>query len=134
VVLVDGDAEEDVGGLHGLAVVGDDDELRVLFELGEDAGETAGVGFVEGGVDFVEDDEGAGVNAEDGRQEGDAGQRALTAGESGDGGQALAGRRGFYGDAVRTLGVLGELERGGAAFEQTRSRWRTGRQGRGSCL
>jgi len=59
--------------------VGDNDELRVLLQLGEYAGEAARIGLVEGGVDLVEHDEGAGVDAHNGGHEGDAGQGPLAA-------------------------------------------------------
>lgn len=89
-VVIHGDAKEDVGGFHGLAVVSDDDELRLGAEVFEDGSEAAGIGVVEGGVNFVEDDEGAGIDAQDGGQQSHAGQSALAAGEGLQAGKPFA--------------------------------------------
>src|SRR5688572_9941279 len=52
-----GDAVEDVGDGHGSLRVGDDNELRKIEEVDDDAVEALIVGFVQSGVDFVEDGE-----------------------------------------------------------------------------
>ncbi len=64
-----GDAVHDVGLFHGALLVGDDDELGVVAHLGDEAGEAAYVGFVERGVDLVEDAEGCGLELEGADQE-----------------------------------------------------------------
>src|SRR6516162_8413102 len=57
-------AVEDATGFHGLAIVGNDDELCLLTHVTDKAGEAADVGFVERGVDLVEDAEWARLVAE----------------------------------------------------------------------
>src|ERR1051326_4770353 len=54
------DAIERAGRLHGTLVVRDHDELRVVGEFLQDAGEPVDIGVVEGGIDFIEDTERAG--------------------------------------------------------------------------
>src|SRR6267378_7950559 len=44
---------------HGLAVVSDDDELRLAAHVADQSREAPDVGFIEGRVDFVQDAEGA---------------------------------------------------------------------------
>src|SRR5208337_3987076 len=104
--LLHGDAIEDAAGLHGLAVVGYDDELRLGAHVGDEPGETADVGFIEWGVDFVEDAEGAGLIAEDGDQQGQRGHCFFTAGKQQHVLQALAGGRGHDVNA-RVAGAIG---------------------------
>lgn len=79
-----GDAEDDVGFAHGAFVVGDNDELGVFAHFVDEAGEAAYVGFVEGGVDFVEDAEGAGLELEDADEEGEGGEGLFAAGKQED--------------------------------------------------
>ena len=67
--LLHGYAVKDAAGLHGFAVVGDDDELRLAAHFADETGEAADIGFVEWGIDFVEDAERAGLVAENGDQE-----------------------------------------------------------------
>src|SRR6516164_9354086 len=57
-------AVEDATGFHGLAIVGDDDELCLRTHVANKAGEAANVGFVERGIDFVQDAEWARLVAE----------------------------------------------------------------------
>ena len=57
------DAVERVGAGHRLFRMRDDDELREREKLAQHADEAADVRFVEGGVDFVEDAERAGLAA-----------------------------------------------------------------------
>ena len=52
----------------------DDDEPRAAEEVLEHVDEAADVGFVEGGVDFVEDAERAGAELKDGEEERDGGE------------------------------------------------------------
>src|SRR5690554_1731319 len=59
----------------------DDDELRVLCQIVENSAETGDVGFVEHGVDLVEDAEGRGGHLKQGENERGGRQRALAAGE-----------------------------------------------------
>ncbi len=49
-----GDTIEKRGLFHGLAVMGDRDELGVVRELLEHLGEPPRVGLVEGGLDLIE--------------------------------------------------------------------------------
>ena len=55
--LLHGHAVEQIGALHGAAVVGDHDELGVLGHGLDEIGEPLDVGVVERGVDLVEDAE-----------------------------------------------------------------------------
>src|SRR5689334_15662170 len=48
-----------IGNLHGLAIVGDDDELGVALHAAQHLDESADVRVIERGVDFVEQTEGA---------------------------------------------------------------------------
>jgi len=57
--------------------VGDDHELRLDAHFLDEVGEAADVGFVEGGVDFVEDAERAGRELEDGGEQGNGGEPFL---------------------------------------------------------
>ena len=85
-----GDAVHDIGAAHGAFVMGDDDELAFLDEFIEHFEEAADVGFVEGGVEFVEDTERTGFDHVDGEEEGDGGHGAFAAGEEGDAGGFFA--------------------------------------------
>src|SRR5262249_1387588 len=51
------DAVKDAAHFHGLAIVRDDDELRLTTHIADEAGKAADVGFVKRRVDFVEDAE-----------------------------------------------------------------------------
>ena len=58
-VAAHADAVEDVGGVHGPLLVGDDDELGALGEAADQAQEAVDVDVVERRLDLVEDVEGA---------------------------------------------------------------------------
>ena len=62
-VLLHGDAVEDVGGLHGAAAVGDDDELGLVAHPAQILRKADNVGVIQRGLDLVEDAEGAGLTA-----------------------------------------------------------------------
>ncbi len=93
-VAAHADPVEHVGGVHGAFLVGDDDELGAVGEAADQLQEAVDVGVVEGGLDLVEDVEGARPRQEDGEDEGDRDQRLLTAGEQ----RELAGRLAGRGD------------------------------------
>src|SRR5262249_32818182 len=95
-----GDAVQNVGGRHRLLGVSDDDELRVLLKLAQDIGIAANVGFVEGGVDFIEDAERTGLAAEDGQEESDGGEGFFAAAHERDTAQLFAGWAGDDFDAA----------------------------------
>ena len=98
--LFHGDAVKRVGPGHRLFRMGDDDKLRKREELAEDLNEAADVGFVQRGIDFVEDAERAGLAAEDCQQERDAGERFFAAREERDAASFLAGGTGHDVDAA----------------------------------
>ena len=54
---VHGDAIEDACARHRLAVVGDDDKLRILGKVLEHVAILAGIGFIESSIGLVEDEE-----------------------------------------------------------------------------
>jgi hypothetical protein len=118
VVLSSGDTEEHTRRLHGLAVVRDNNELRLFLKLGKDAGEPGRIGLVEGGIDFVEHNERTGIHAQNGRQKRHACHRTFAAGKRGDGGEALAGWRGLDANAIAAVFGLVELERSRAGAEE----------------
>src|SRR5215218_7689211 len=86
------DAVEDVGGVHRPFLVGDDDELGAVGEAPDQLQEAVDVRVVEGGLDLVEDVEGARPGEEDGEDEGQRDQRLLAAGEQLQFPRRLAGR------------------------------------------
>ena len=86
------DPVEDVGGVHRPFLVGDDDELGAVGEAPDQLQEAVDVGVVEGGLDLVEDVEGAGPGEEDGEDEGERDERLLAAGEQRELARRLAGR------------------------------------------
>src|SRR5437879_1523577 len=90
--LLHGDPVDGVGGLHGARVVGDDDELRQVLELREQAHVAAHIGVVEGRVHLIEQTEGTRLGEEDREQERHGDQRALTGREQVDPLRALAAR------------------------------------------
>src|SRR3954453_6083217 len=73
------DPVEDIGGVHRPFLVGDDDELGPIGEAADQLQEAVDVGVVEGGLDLVEDVEGAGPGEEDGEDECQRHQRLLAA-------------------------------------------------------
>ena len=93
-VAAHADPVEDVGGVHRAFLVGDDDELGAVGEAADQLQEAVDVGVVEGGLDLVEDVEGARAGEEDGEDEGERDQRLLAAGEQ----RELAGRLAGRGD------------------------------------
>lgn len=94
------DAVKDVSGADGSFVVGDDDELGVLKEAFEDVEEAVDVGFVQRGVQFVQQAKGAGLDLVDGEEKGDGGHGLFAAGEQADVLKAFAGRTGDDVDAA----------------------------------
>ena len=113
--LLHGDTVEDGAGLHGFAVVRDDDELRLAAHVADEAGEAADVGFVERSVHFVEDAERARLIAEDGDEKRERGHGFFAAGEQENVLHALARGRSDYIDA----GVAGAVDLGEAHFRHT---------------
>ena len=91
-VAAHADPVEDVGGVHRPFLVGDDDELGAVGEAADQLQEAVDVGVVEGGLDLVEDVEGARPGEEDGEDEGQRDQRLLAAGEQLELARRLAGR------------------------------------------
>src|SRR6266850_2095474 len=77
--LLHGDAVEDIGGFHGLSVVGNDDELRPRAELAQHPDEPMDIRVIEGRINLVEDAEGAGTVIEDGEEQGQSGKGTLSA-------------------------------------------------------
>src|SRR5262245_8556155 len=90
--LLHGNAVQAVGDLHGFAIVGNDDELRVLLHTTQHLDEPADVGIVERRVDLVEEAERARLVLEHAEHQCDGGQRLLAAGEELDALQTLARR------------------------------------------
>src|SRR5208282_5869651 len=62
--LLHGDAVEHAARLHRLAIVGDDNELRLRAHIADQTREAPYVGFIEWRIHFVEDAEGAGLVTE----------------------------------------------------------------------
>src|ERR1700686_3536692 len=92
------------GDAHGFLAVSDEDELGLDAHFFNQFGEAADVGFIERGVDFVEDAEGAGRILEDADQEGERRERFFSTGKQENALQALAGRRGH--DVDPPLGAI----------------------------
>src|SRR5712664_651529 len=67
--LLHGHTVEHAAYLHGLAVVGDDDELCLAAHFTDQAREATDIGFVEWCVDLVQDTERAGLVAENGDEQ-----------------------------------------------------------------
>ena len=68
-----GDAVPDRGGFHRGGVVGDDDHLGPLPKIAQEVREALDIRAVKGGVHFVQNAEGAGLDVEEGEQEGSSG-------------------------------------------------------------
>ena len=66
--LLHGHAVKHTAHLHGLAVVRDDDELRLAAHLADQSREAPDVGFIERRIDFIKDAERAWLVAEDGNE------------------------------------------------------------------
>src|SRR3989344_556806 len=77
-IAAHGDAIEDAGAAHGLAVVGDNNELALLREVLNHVAVAAAVGLVEGGIGLVKDEERWRVDLAHGEDERDRGQGTLT--------------------------------------------------------
>src|SRR6187549_1529508 len=103
------DAVEHVGGVHRPFLVGDDDELGAAREAPDQLQEAVDIGVVEGGLDLVEDVEGAGPGEEDGEDEGERDQRLLATREQRELAGRLAGRRHLDLDAELLALFLGPL-------------------------
>ena len=97
----------------------DDDKLTVDEEFLKQGVESFVIGFVEGGVDFVEDAQGAGFGAEDSKEQCDCGEGFFSAGEQADGLELFAGRASDNFDSAfeRVFGV-GEQDVGASATEE----------------
>src|SRR5207245_11321822 len=78
--------------LHGLAIVSDDNELRLAAHLADEAREAADVGFIERRINFVQDTERTWLIAKDGDEQSQGRHGFFAAGEKQDVLQALAGR------------------------------------------
>ena len=110
-----------VGDLHRLAVVRDQDELRVLLHALEHLDEPADVRIVERRVDLVEQAERARPVLEDGEHQRHRGQRLLAAREQLDALEPLAWRLRDDVDAALELIVLVEQDEPGACRRRTAS-------------
>ena len=115
------DAEERVGELHAALVVGDHDDLRLLPDVLQQVVEPEDVGFVERGVDLVQQAERSRPDQEDGENEGDGGHGLLAAGQQAHARELLAGRVDHVFDpGFQRLVGLGQHEFGRPAVEQAR--------------
>src|SRR5712692_1203306 len=92
--LLHRDAVDGVRGLHSPGVMRDDDELRQVFELGEQMHVAAHIGIVQRRIHFVQQTERARLREEDGKQERDRHEGPLAGGEQMDPLGPLAARRG----------------------------------------
>src|SRR5713226_2370465 len=79
--LLHGHAIKHAAHFHGLAVVGDDDELRLAAHLADQTREAPDVGFIERCVDFVKNAERTWLVAEDGNEQRQRGHGFFAAGE-----------------------------------------------------
>src|SRR5699024_1308102 len=118
-VLLHGHAIEDVGGLHGAAAVGDDDELGLAADPPQILGEADHVGVVQGGLDLVQDAEGRGVDRQDGKVDADGDEGPFPAREGFQVLDDLARRADFDLDAAaQHVALVLEGEGGLPAAEQ----------------
>ena len=109
-------AVKNVGGADGSFVVGDDDELGVLEEAFEDVEEAVDVGFVQRGVQLVQQAKGAGLDLVNGKEKGDGGHGLFAAGKQADVLKTFAGRAGHNVNAAfQNIGLVAEVEIGIAA-------------------
>src|SRR4029434_7328629 len=90
--LLHGDSIENTAGFHGLAIVGDDDELRLCAHFADQTSEAAHVGLVKRRIDFVQDTEWTRLIAEDSDEEGESGHGLFSAREKQNVLKALAWR------------------------------------------
>ena len=113
------DAEQAVGGLHRALLVADDEQLRLLAELGDEAEEAMQVDVVEGRLDLVHHVERRRPAAEHGEQERQRREAALAAGEQRQLLDVLAAGLGLDLDAgLEQVVGLGEHEPSRAAREE----------------
>ena len=68
-----------VGGFHSAFAVCDDDELRAFGVGRQEFGKAVDVGFIQCGVDLVEDAKGRRLIAEQGKEQSYNGERPLAA-------------------------------------------------------
>src|SRR3972149_10811416 len=77
--LLHGDPVEQIGCLDGPGVVSHDDELGGGTEFADEGGEAIHVEIIQGSVDLVQYDEGAGIGRPQGHEEGDGPEGLLAA-------------------------------------------------------
>ena len=85
------DAVQLMARLHGAFVVGNDDEVALIQEGHQRLAEALHVGFIERGVHFVEDAEGARLGLEDRHHQRNGGHRLLATAELADETRLFAG-------------------------------------------
>src|SRR5436190_1940723 len=76
--LLHGDAVENIGGFHGLSVVGNDDELGLGAELAQHPDEPVDIRVVERRIDLIEDAEGARTVVEDRKGQRQSGEGTIS--------------------------------------------------------
>ena len=96
-------AVEDIGGLHRLLLVGDDDELGPVGVAAQELDEAADVGVVQRRLDLIEEVERARPGEEQSEEERDRAECLLAAGEERQARDALPDRAQFDLDAVFCL-------------------------------
>ena len=79
--LLHGYAVEDVGNAHGSLGVSDDNELAVSEELLNQGIKPLVVGFIQRGIDLIENAQGADLGTEDGKEQGHSSHGLFSAGE-----------------------------------------------------
>ena len=80
-LLLHGHAVQDIGGLHGAAAVGDDDELGLIAHPAQILCKAADIGIIQSGFDLVQDAERCRVDGQDRKIDADGHQRLLAAGK-----------------------------------------------------
>ena len=98
--------------------MGDVEELGLRRHFFHEVAEAAGVGVVERGVHFVQEAEGGGVEAEQGKHEAHGGEGFFAAAEEVDGAVFLAGRARHDGHAGGEQVVADHVQFGFAAAEE----------------
>ena len=81
-VFLHGHTVQDIGGLHGAAAVGDDDELGLVAHPAQILRKAADIGIIQGGFDLVQDTERCRVDGQDRKIDADGHQRLLAAGKA----------------------------------------------------
>ena len=74
---------EHVRGFHGPLPVGDHDELGFLSVCFQELGKTVDVGFIQRGVDFVQNHKRRRLVGQQGKEQGDHGERPFSPGKQG---------------------------------------------------